>query len=543
MDVADKGAIFNGEFRLVLHIDCIAVIFLGFECAVASNGQIAAGADGKQRPISRALFPQVICVADGLAIQVELDGLCNNDSFRDVNILQQLHFAAYGNSLLQRQIVLSVDGSDSLSGIGRTTNGALVILPIGMLSLAADDIVSAGSGMPVIGIVIAPGIRIAVAVAAAGTAAAATAGTGGTLIHGSRGAGAGGTDRGILAALIGDSDLLIADVLDVGVLGLNGDVLVGLHFLHGAAAGDGGILSMVLHIADGGAAANIDRGAGSILAHDDVVDLGAVLGLDRALFTVQRHIVRGGVVQNDLGVVAADRDVIDVLAALNGHFDVIGGHEQLVHAAGDGHIVRHNEDDTLAIGIDRLAGLVRIGADGAVKDRDGGCAGDVVLRSQLVGSHAAHNARLDQSSQHTPSIGRHLRGVCIFRQIGVFDGLDTQSAAQHDHGALTGDGRVGGHGTVEVALEDTGRRTAVDGVVMPGIRGIVSKARVFCGGQFQESCENCCEVGAGKLPVGVKLTVIALNDAVAAPSVDGCLSPVSRDIAVSRLYRTCAYRE
>ena len=78
---------------------------------------------------------------------------------------------------------------------------------------------------------------------------------------------------------------------------------------------------------------------------------------------------------------------------------------------------------------------------------------------------------------------------------------------------------------------------------MPGIRGIVGKARVFCGGQFQESCENCCEVGAGELPVGVKLTVIALNDAVAAPSVDGCLSPVSRDIAVSRLYRTCAYRE
>ena len=66
---------------------------------------------GKQRPISRALFPQVICVADGLAIQVELDGLCNNDSFRDVNILQQLHFAAYGNSLLQRQIEMCIRDS------------------------------------------------------------------------------------------------------------------------------------------------------------------------------------------------------------------------------------------------------------------------------------------------------------------------------------------------------------------------------------------------------------------------------------------------
>ena len=300
---------------------------------------------------------------------------------------------------------------------------------------------------------------------------------------------------------------------------------------------------MVLHIADGGAATSIDRGAGSILAHDDVVDLGAVLGLNCALFTVQRHIVRGGVVQNDLGVVAADRDVINVLAALNGHFDVIGRHEQLVYLAGDGHIVRHNEDDALAIGIDRLAGLVRIGADGAVKDRDGGRTGDVVLRSQLVGSHAAHNARLDQSSQHTPGIRGHLRAVRELRQVGVFDGLDTQSAAQHDHGALTGDGCVGGHSAVEVALEDTGRRAAVDGIVMPGIRGIVGEARVLGCGQLQESCENCCEVGTGELTVRVELTVIALNDAVAAPTFDGCLSPVSRDIVISWLYRACPYRE
>ena len=300
---------------------------------------------------------------------------------------------------------------------------------------------------------------------------------------------------------------------------------------------------MVLHVLDSGAIAGVDICAGGILGHDHIVNLCAVLGLNCALFTVQRHIVRGGVVQNDLGVVAADRDVIDVLAALNGHFDVIGRHEQLVHLAGDGHIVRHNEDNALAIGIDRLAGLVRIGADGAVKDRDGGRAGDVVLRSQLVGSHAAHNARLNQRRQHTLRIGRHLCGVSIFRQVGVFDGLDTQSAAQHDHGAFTGDGCVGGHSAVEVALEDTSRRAAVDGVVMPGIGSIVGEARVLGCGQLQESCENCCEVGAGELPVGVELTVIALNDAVAAPTVDGCLGPVSRDIAVSRLYRTCAYRE
>ena len=81
-------------------------------------------------------------------------------------------------------------------------------------------------------------------------------------------------------------------------------------------------------------------------------------------------------------------------------------------------------------------------------------------------------------------VGDHLRGVGIFRQIRIFDGLDAHRASQYDHGALAGDGRVGG-----------------------------------------------------------KRAVIALNDAVAAPTFDGCLSPVSRDIAVSRLYRTCAYRE
>ena len=372
---------------------------------------------------------------------------------------------------------------------------------------------------------------------------AATAGTGGTLIHGSGGAGAGGTDRGILAALVGDSDLLIADVLDVGFLGPNGDVLVGLHFLHGAAAGDGGILSMVLHIADGGAAANIDRGAGSILGYDHIVDLGAVLGLNCALFTVQRHIVRGGVVQNDLGVVAADYDVIDVLAALNGHFDVIGRHEQLVHLAGDGHIVCHSEDDTLAIGIDRLASLVRIGADGAVKNRDGGCAGDVVLRSQLVGSHAAHNTGSDQSSQHAPGIGRHLRTVRELRQIGVFDGLDTQSAAQHDHGALTGNGRIRRHGAIAVSFQNASGGTAVDGVIIPGVRRVIDEACVLCGGQLQESCQNGGELCTGKLTVRVKLAVAALDNAVAAPAFDGGLGPVARGVAVGRLRRACAYRE
>ena len=95
----------------------------------------------------------------------------------------------------------------------------------------------------------------------------------------------------------------------------------------------------------------------------------------------------------------------------------------------------------------------------------------------------------------------------------------------------------------EVALEDAGRRTAVDGIVMPGIRGIVGEARVLGCGQLQESCENCCEVGTGELTVRVELTVIALNDAVAAPTFDGCLSPVSRDIVISWLYRACPYRE
>ena len=40
-------------------------------------------------------------------------------------------------------------------------------------------------------------------------------------------------------------------------------------------------------------------------------------------------------------------------------------------------------------------------------------------------------------------VGDYLRGVGIFRQIRIFDGLDAHRASQYDHGALAGDGRVG----------------------------------------------------------------------------------------------------
>ena len=60
-------------------------------------------------------------------------------------------------------------------------------------------------------------------------------------------------------------------------------------------------------------------------------------------------------------------------------------------------------------------------------------------------------------------VGDHLRGVGIFRQIRIFDGLDAHRASQYDHGALAGDGRVGGHGAIAVAVKDTRSRAAVDG--------------------------------------------------------------------------------
>ena len=63
-------------------------------------------------------------------------------------------------------------------------------------------------------------------------------------------------------------------------------------------------------------------------------------------------------------------------------------------------------------------------------------------------------------------VGDYLRGVGIFRQIRIFDGLDAHRASQYDHGALAGDGRVGGKRAV-AALNDTMLAPAPDGAFGP----------------------------------------------------------------------------
>ena len=104
-------------------------------------------------------------------------------------------------------------------------------------------------------------------------------------------------------------------------------------------------------------------------------------------------------------------------------------------------------------------------------------------------------------------------------------------------------GRVGRHGAVAVAVEDAGSRAAVDGIIVPGIRRVVGEARVLCGGQLEELREDGRELRAGELTVGVKQTVAALDDAMAAPAFDGALGPMACGVAVGRFDRSCADRE
>lgn len=63
------------------------------------------------------------------------------------------------------------------------------------------------------------------------------------------------------------------------------------------------------------------------------------------------------------------------------------------------------------------------------------------------------------------------------------------------------------------------------------------------GGQLEELREDGRELRASELTVGVKLTVAALDDAVAAPAFDGAFGPMACGVAVGRLDRSCADRE
>ena len=88
MDVADKGAIFNGEFCAALHIDCEAIIRLSLKFAVTGDGQITAVADGNQRPRSSSFIPDVRCVADSFSVHVKDNSFVHNDGLRDYDVIQ-----------------------------------------------------------------------------------------------------------------------------------------------------------------------------------------------------------------------------------------------------------------------------------------------------------------------------------------------------------------------------------------------------------------------------------------------------------------------
>ena len=88
-----------------------------------------------------------------------------------------------------------------------------------------------------------------------------------------------------------------------------------------------------------------------------------------------------------------------------------------------------------------------------------------------------YDTGLDERGNVALRVGGDLRGVGVLRQVGVAQRLNAERAGQHDHGTLAGDGSLGRHGAVTVAIEDAGSRTAVDGIVVPGIRLIVGEAR------------------------------------------------------------------
>ena len=207
-----------------------------------------------------------------------------------------------------------------------------------------------------------------------------------------------------------------------------------------------------------------------------------------------------------------------------------------VHALGDvlhGDLVRHDQNQ--AVRVLRVHGgivLVGVDRDGAVKNNDNRGAIDVALGRQGTVARALDDAAFHHGGDIACGVVAYLIRVGVSREVGVFFRLNAQSAAQHGHGLLAGNGIVG-HGLAVRAEHDACGIATVDAVGVPRVFRHVGKARTFRLGQSQQAGEDGRHLGAGQVVVGAELAVAALNDAVVAPTLDGAFGPVAFGIAES----------
>ena len=113
-DVADKYAVFDGQVA-VLHVDGVAVILLGFDRAVAGDGDLRLNADELISLVGIA--PDLFSVVDFLPVQIQRDVLddCQHGVLNDIR--QQRDGAAAArrvDGILKGRIPDIVDLSDVL---------------------------------------------------------------------------------------------------------------------------------------------------------------------------------------------------------------------------------------------------------------------------------------------------------------------------------------------------------------------------------------------------------------------------------------------
>ena len=373
------------------------------------------------------------------------------------------------------------------------------------------------------------------------------------------GVGAGGGDGVNLGAALG---------LDGGALGVLGDG----HSLHLAGHGQGGVLGGGGQGADGGALAHGDGGVvgglgdvhgvhlagdlnsgagalnadgaqgtlqldvvGTLLHHNDG-DLGAVLHshADLALLTGNDDLGNLGAALDDDGVGAAAADQQTAV-----HSDVVQLHMALAHAlghdevAGDVHILEGyvvGADDGGAVHVAGvLAGGVVIGVEDVVQNGDNLSAGDGVGGTeQAIAALHVPGGGHGVDSAHSP-----VGDGGLIQEAGVGSGLGVQAQhpGEHDGGLLAGDGGAGLDSAVTHAHDDAGGVGAQNGVGVPALiqvgEGILGLELVG-----HDPVQHHGHLAAGDAAVGHEVAVlVALDDAVVLPGVQGVLGPVAGSVS------------
>ena len=340
----------------------------------------------------------------------------------------------------------------------------------------------------------------------------------------------------------GNVDVLERDGAVTDAVG-DGDLLIGNG---GRERSAGGAVSRLIVVARGGDGDGAHNRQRHIVEHDDAAGSGR--GVAAVRWGRGGRAVRGGVggaravhdgrrgelgvlVGGDLGVVrlhghsAVDGRALESDAAA---VSALGDDDVGVGRAGEGNVLRVDEDDAALSGQgDRTAGIDVL-SDGLIEQAHDARAVDVGKGVDLA-VHTLDVTFVGQGVDVAVGPAVAIRGNAAGG--GLF--LQAEAAREHDEEGLASQCAVGIRLIVAHAVQNAGGVGLGDVAGEPCVGGHVGKGgRSLSAGEAEEFAEYLCGLRARHVVIGPEAAFVAGYDTVIGPAVDGSLSPVTFCVAV-----------